>query len=408
VVAHVKVVDGRVSVGDKIIMMSSKSKAEVVEVGIFLPHQSTVHSLSAGEVGYVATGLKNVFESRVGDTITAGKPSELGPLPGYRQIKPMVFAGIYPADGGSYESLRSGLEKLQLNDASLVYEPETSVALGVGFRCGFLGLLHMDIVQERLDREYGLDIIVTSPGVGYRIIRKDGKEVEIDNPSKLPNSRDIDRIMEPWLKLSIIAPSRFIGAVMELVKAKRGIYVKMEYITLVSSGSNAASPANDARVLLEYKMPMGEALMDFYDQLQSSSHGYASLDYSFDGYKPGDLVKLDILINGKPIDALSAIVPKNRVQHEGKALVGHLRNLIPRQLFEVAIQAAVGSRIMVSESVRALRKNVLAKCYGGDVTRKRKLLEKQAEGKKRLKRIGTVEVPQEAFLSLIKMKRDPS
>ncbi|MDP6102100.1 MAG: translation elongation factor 4 [Dehalococcoidia bacterium] len=404
VVAYVRLFDGSIGKGSQLLMMSTGSKGDIIEVGNFLPRLTQAERLYAGEVGYVATGLKNVGECRVGDTITLLERPASEPLPGYEPLKSMVFAGLYPADGDEYLSLRTALEKLQLNDAALSYEPETSAALGFGFRCGFLGLLHMEIVQERLEREYGLNLLITAPSVAYQVITDDGTEVVVDSPAKLPPAHRITEMKEPLLTLSIVAPARFIGTVMELVTARRGEFRRMEYLQGMTSEEQGKA-SSDARVLMEYQAPLSEVLMDFYDQLKSRTQGYASMDYSFHGYQSAPLVKLDLLVNNQPVDALSLILHRDKAHQQGKALVEKLRMLIPRQLFEVPLQAAVGNRIIARETVRALRKNVLAKCYGGDITRKRKLLEKQAEGKRRMKRVGNVEIPQEAFLALLRLER---
>ena len=401
VIALVRLFDGAVRTGQRLLMVGTDTAAEAVEVGCFLPDPQASGLLSTGEVGYIATGLKNVHECRVGDTITLLDHPTPTPLPGFAPHKAMVFAGLYPAEGESYEAMRDALEKLRLNDAALTYEPESSPALGFGYRCGFLGLLHMEIVQERLEREYDLNLIATSPSVGYLVVRTNGQEVQVSNPSGMPPAGEVQEVREPWLEVSIVAPSRHIGGIMELAMAHRGTYKRMEYLSGVAPGAGTSSPAGDPRVLLQYDIPLGEVLADFYNQLKSRTQGYASLDYTFTGYWAGPLVKLDILLNNEPVDALCFIVHREKAYQMGRDLVERLRKLIPRQLFEVAIQAAIGSRVIARESVRALRKDVLAKCYGGDVTRKRKLLEKQAEGKKRLKRVGQVEVPQEAFLALM-------
>ena len=400
VVAYVRVIDGELGSAQKIKMLATGSQADVLEVGVFRPDMSRVSSLSAGEVGYVATGLKSVGEAQVGDTITLAKRGAENPLPGYGAQKPMVFAGLYPADGSEFHELRESLEKLQLNDAALGFEPENSGALGPGFRCGFLGLLHMEIVQERLEREYGLDLVVTAPSVAYRVVMNSGEIIEIDRPTDLPTGGEREKVLEPWLNISVITPSRFVGGMMEVINNRRGIFKRTEYLdTGRLSSSDNSQPSSDPRILLEAQMPMAEVLVDFYDQVKTRSKGYASLDYSFDEYKSAELVRLDVLVNEIAVDALSLITHREAAQAQGRALVVKLRSLIPRQLFDVPIQAAIGSRIIARETVKALRKNVLAKCYGGDVSRKRKLLEKQAEGKKRMKRVGNVEVPQEAFLS---------
>ena len=404
VVAYVRVLDGEVSSRGKIRVMSADKESEILEVGYFQPGPTKSTSLRRGEVGYVATGLKSVGDAPVGDTLTMAVRPASEPLTGYETLKPMVFAGLYPADGEEYLALREALEKLQLNDAALTFTPESSLALGTGFRCGFLGLLHMDIVQERLEREYDVDLLATSPSVAYNILLTDGSEIEIESPAKLPQPQRIEDYREPWLDLSIITPAAYIGPIMELVQTRRGIFNKMEYLQYGNSVVGAGD-GGDARVLLEYEVPLAEVLMDFYDQLKAKTSGYASMDYSLSGYRSGDLVKLDILVAGEPVDALSIMIHRSEAARQGRALVDKLKELIPRQMFEVPIQAAIGNRIIARENIRALRKNVLAKCYGGDVSRKRKLLEKQAEGKKRMKRVGTVEIPQEAFLSILKVER---
>ena len=413
VVAYVRVVDGSVGRNSRLRVMSSGAESDILEIGCFRPSPTRVDSLSAGQVGYIATGLKAVGEAPVGDTITMARGRASEPLSRYTPLKPMVFAGLYPADGEDYSDLRDSLEKLSLNDAALTFEPESSAALGSGFRCGFLGLLHMDVVQERLEREYELTLLATAPSVAYRVVTTDGETREVDNPSFLPPQDRIEEVQEPWVDLTVIAPANYIGVLIELVRGRRGEYVRMEYI---QAGSDAGAgqdngyqelrgSATSSRVLLEFRMPLSEMLIDFYDQLKSKTQGYASMDYSMSGYRADKLVRLDILVNGEPVDALSLIVHRDLAFTTGRELVSRLKELIPRQLFEVPIQAAIGSRIMARETIRALRKNVLAKCYGGDVTRKRKLLEKQAEGKRRMKRVGRVEIPQEAFLSMLKMER---
>ncbi|WP_069805070.1 translation elongation factor 4 [Thermogemmatispora onikobensis] len=394
VIAYVRIVDGSVRVGDRIALMATGSVTEVIEAGYFQPRMVSTQLLSAGEVGYLATGFKNVKDCRVGDTATVPEAlGEIEPLPGYKPAKPMVFAGFYPVDSDDYPLLREALERLQLNDASLSFEPETSAALGFGFRCGFLGLLHMEIIQERLEREYGLRILATAPNVEYYVTKRGGDIVKVDNPSAFPPPGEIEKIEEPWVELSIFSPARYIGPIMELVTARRGVFKEMKYIEA-------------DRVLLTYSMPLAELIVDFHDQLKSRTQGYASLDYSFAGYREADLVKLDILVNGQPVDALSIIVHRSEAYRRGRALVEKLHKLIPRQLFEVPIQAAIGSRVIARETIKALRKDVLAKCYGGDVTRKRKLLEKQKEGKKRMKMVGSVEIPQEAFMAVLSLKED--
>jgi GTP-binding protein LepA len=353
-------------------------------------------SLTTGEVGYVATGLKSVREVGVGDTLTTDDARNVEALAGYRPVKSMVFAGLYPSQANDYTLLREALEKLHLSDAALTYEPESSVALGFGFRCGFLGLFHMEIVQERLEREYDLDLIFTAPSVEYQVTRTDGTELALDNPSELPPPNEIAEIREPWVNISVVVPDKYVGAIMELTTARRGVFKRMEYMD---------SDGEMMRVVIEYRVPLGEIITDFYDQLKSRTQGYASLDYTLAGYEPARLVKLDILVNNQPVDALTLICHPDEAQSKGRELVEKLRSLIPRQLFEVPIQAAIGGRIVARETIRAMRKNVLAKCYGGDVTRKRKLLEKQAEGKKRMRRVGNVEIPQEAFMAVLSLER---
>ena len=404
VVAYVRVRDGEVPSRGRLRVMSTGTESDVLELGYFSPVPRRVDRLSAGEVGYIATGLKSVGDAPVGDTITLAANGAESPLKGYQPLKPMVFAGLYPADGGEYLDLREALEKLRLNDAALSFQPETSVALGSGFRCGFLGLLHMDVVQERLEREYALNLIATSPSVAYRAILTDGTVLEVDNPARLPAAQRIDEIREPWLNLSIVTPADYIGAIMDLVNGRRGEYRRMEYLQHTEAGNGNVSESH-VRVLLEYEIPLSEVLVDFYDQLKARTQGYASMDYSLAEYRSGHLVRLDILVNGEPVDALSAIVHRENAYHQGRDLVSRLKELIPRQMFEVPLQASIGSRVVARETIKALRKNVLAKCYGGDVTRKRKLLEKQAEGKKRMKRVGRVEIPQEAFLGILRTER---
>ena len=407
IVAYIRVVDGELSSGEPMLLMSNGKVSEPPEVGIFTQVLSATKSLESGQVGYVATGLKDVRECRVGETITRARGPAEKPLPGYVALKPMVYAGIYPSQGEEYQSLRTALERLQLNDAALVYEPESSAALGFGFRCGFLGLLHMDIVQERLEREYTLDIVATAPSVAYQVVLTDGTTIQVDAPSKLPQPNEFQEILEPWLSLTVVAPDSYIGGVMELMAARRAEFKRMDYLqgADASNGEDEGTHQRRAsRVVMEYDMPLAELLADFYNQLKSKTQGYASLDYIFSGYRSASLVKLDILLNHQPVDALSAIIHRDKALQYGKALAEKLRNIIPRQLFEVPIQASIGSRIIARETVRALRKDVLAKCYGGDITRKRKLLEKQKEGKRRLKRFGNVEVPQEAFLALLKVE----
>ncbi|NLF13333.1 MAG: elongation factor 4 [Anaerolineaceae bacterium] len=393
VVAYIRVVDGTLGSGDLLLLMSNGLEVDPIEIGVFRPGMQPTQRLEAGEVGYVATGLKTLQECRVGDTITLKENPAGKALPGYRPAKPMVFAGLYPAEGEDYTLLRDALAKLQLNDASIVYEPETSHALGFGFRCGFLGLFHMDIVQERLEREYDLDIVFTSPSVEYQVLKTDGQVLAIDNPADLPQETEIAQVEEPWMQIQIYTPAEYIGPVMDLVVKRRGEMIKMEYL-------------DSSRVLLTYEVPLAEILVDFYDQLKSRTKGYASLDYSLAGYRPGDMVKLDVLVGGQPVDALSIIVHRDQSFYKGQRLVTKMKEAIPRQLFDVAIQAAVGKRVISRANVKALRKDVLAKCYGGDITRKRKLLEKQKKGKKRMKMVGQVEIPQEAFMTVLRLDED--
>ncbi len=392
VIAYVRIVDGELSEGQRIIMMATGSSTEILEAGYFQPRLISAHALTTGEVGYIATGFKNVKDCRVGDTVTIPHaPGQIEALPGYKPAKPMVFAGIYPVEGNEYPLLRDALDRLNLNDASLFYEPETSNALGFGFRCGFLGLLHMEIIQERIEREYNLDILATAPSVEYYVTKRNGEVLRVDNPSDVPDPGEIEKIEEPWMEISIFTPARYIGTIMDLVTTRRGTFSEMKYI-------------ETERVLLTYSIPLAELITDFYDQLKSRTQGYASLDYSFGRYSEADLVKLDILVNSVPVDALSLIIHRDKAYTQGRLLVEKLRRLIPRQLFEVPIQAAIGSHIIARETVKAMRKDVLAKCYGGDVTRKRKLLEKQKEGKKRLKMVGNVEIPQEAFMAILSLE----
>lgn len=389
-ISFVRVVDGIVKPGMRIKMFSTGKVFEVTEVGMFRPNLYPVEELKAGEVGYIAASIKNVKDTRVGDTITdADNPAD-SPLPGYKEVVPMVFCGIYPADGQDYENLKEALEKLQLNDASLVFEPDTSAALGFGFRCGFLGLLHMEIVQERLEREYNLNLVTTAPSVIYKVYKTNGEVLDLDNPTKMPPPTQIDHIEEPIVEATIMVPTEYVGAIMELCQDRRGVYLGMEYL-------------EQTRVLLKYEMPLNEIIYDFFDALKSRTRGYASFDYELKGYKESNLVKLDILINGELVDALSMIVHKDKAYEKARKIVEKLKENIPRHLFEIPIQAAIGSKIIARETVKALRKNVLAKCYGGDVTRKKKLLEKQKEGKKRMRQVGSVEIPQEAFMSILKL-----
>jgi GTP-binding protein LepA len=404
VIAYCRVVDGAIRARRRLRLMSTGLDIDPIEVGVFRPDLQEMPELTTGEVGYVATGLKNVKDCRVGDTLTDDAQPAPAALPGYRPAKPMVFAGLYPQQGNEYPLLRDALEKLQLNDASLVYDPESSVALGFGFRCGFLGLLHMEIVQERLEREYDLALLATAPSVEYQVTKTDLSEIVIDNPAELPPPQEIEEVREPWMDISIVCPDRYIGAVMELVTTNRGEFKRMEYLQH-SILQEDGTKKGEGRVILEYRIPLSEILVDFYDRLKSGTQGYASLDYTFAGYQPAPLVKLDILVNGQPVDALSLITHREKAQAQGRQLVEKLRSLIPRQMFDVPIQAAIGGRIVARETIRAMRKNVLAKCYGGDITRKRKLLEKQAEGKKRMKRVGNVEIPQEAFMAVLRLDK---
>jgi len=391
VVVYIRLAQGTLHQHDIIRLMGSGAEAELLELGFFRPQLVPVPELRAGDVGYVATGLKSVRDAQVGDTVTTVAHTAPHPLPGYQPAKSLVFAGIYPVQGVDYPVLREAMEKLHLNDASFSFEPESSVALGFGFRCGFLGLLHMEIVQERLEREFGQELIASAPSVEYRVVLiNNGGVVSVDNPSKMPNAAEIEEIQEPWVKLSVVAPSNFIGALMELATNRRGTFVGMEYL-------------DPKRVLLTFDLPLGEVIVDFYDQLKSRTQGYASMDYEESGYRAANLVKVDVLVAGDPVDALSVIVHRDRSQAIGRELVHRLRGLIPRQMFEIAIQAAIGSNVIARESVAAMRKNVLAKCYGGDISRKKKLLEKQKEGKQRMKRVGSVEIPQEAFLAVLRM-----
>ena len=401
IIAYVRVQDGQIGKNDRIVVMSTGKTSEITELGIFGPSPTPTDSLATGQVGYIATGFKDVQECSVGDTLTGGAKNAVDPLPGYVELKSMVFAGLYPSDGEDYTNLRSALEKLQLNDASLTMEAENSVALGFGFRCGFLGLMHLEIIQERLEREYDLDLIVTAPSVAYQVLLQDNSIVKIDNPSKLPDVSAINQIQEPILNVTIVTPSKHVGTIMELMHSKRSDFKRMEYIQAVDGSNSTATESEQSRVMMEYVMPLAELLADFHNQLKSRTQGYASLDYTFEGYTAAPLVKVDILVNHMPVEALSCILHRDLAVTQGRAIAEKLRTTIPRQLFEVPIQAAIGARIIARETVRPLRKDVLAKCYGGDITRKRKLLEKQKEGKKRLKSVGRVEIPQEAFLSLL-------
>lgn len=390
VIVYVRVVDGSIKAGSKIKMMATNKVFEVIEVGAFKPRMSSVPSLEVGDVGFVVAGIKNVGDTRVGDTVTeADRPSPEA-LPGYRRINPMVFCGLYPIETTDYNDLREALQKLELNDASLRFEPETSTALGFGFRCGFLGLLHMEIIQERIEREFNIPLITTAPSVIYRITLTSGDVIDIDNPSNYPDPQRIDFVEEPYVKASVIVPNDYVGTIMELCQGKRGEYLNMEYL-------------DTNRVTLTYEIPLSEIVYDFFDMLKSRTKGYASFDYEVSGYKKSNLVKMDILLNAEQVDALSFIVHRDTAYHRGKIICDKLKELIPRQMFEVPIQAAIGQKIVARETVKAMRKNVLAKCYGGDISRKRKLLDKQKEGKKRMKQVGSVEVPQEAFMAVLKI-----
>ena len=390
-ISSVRIMEGAVRVGDRIRMMAGGREFEVTEVGAFLPGAYLpTASLSAGDVGYIAASIKDIADIRVGDTITNASNPAAEPLPGYKKVLPMVYCGIYPADGADYEDLRDALDKLRLNDAALSFEPETSVALGYGFRCGFLGLLHMEIIQERLEREFDLDLVTTAPSVVYRVIKTNGEELTIDNPTNLPPTTEIAWMEEPFVDAQVITPQEYVGAIMELCQDKRGTFRDMKYI-------------EGGRVLLNYDLPLNEVIYDFFDQLKSRTRGYASFDYELKGYVRSDLVKLDMLLNGETCDALSIIVHRDRAYPRGRSIAEKLKEVIPRQLFEIPIQAAIGGKIIARETVKALRKDVLAKCYGGDISRKKKLLEKQKEGKKRMRQVGSVEVPSEAFMAVLKM-----
>jgi GTP-binding protein LepA len=391
VVAFVRVVDGVFKTGNGLRAMAQKTEFDAEELGFMSPTMRPVKELTAGEVGYVITGLKDVSRLRVGDTLTSRSQPATEPLPGYKDVKPMVFAGLFPTDSDQYPELRDALEKLKLNDASLFYEPETSQALGFGFRCGFLGLLHMEIVRERLEREFDLDLIVTAPNVAYLVTTKAGEQVEVHNPSEMP--REVEEVEEPYVRASIIVPKDYVGPVMELSNERRGRFDHMEYLT-------------EGRVMLLYDLPLGEIVLDYYDQLKSRTRGYASFDYDFAGFKPGKLERVDVLIAGEPVDALSLVIHRDAAYGRGRALVERLQKEIPRQFFDVPIQAAIGSRVIARETVKAKRKDVLAKCYGGDISRKRKLLEQQKKGKKRMKQVGSVEVPQEAFLAVLNLDQE--
>ncbi|KON70125.1 translation elongation factor 4 [Peribacillus butanolivorans] len=390
VVAYIRVVEGSIKVGDKIKMMSTGKEFDVTELGVFNPKTQLLDELNVGDVGFLTAAIKNVGDTTVGDTITSAVNSATEPLPGYRKMNPMVYCGLYPIDASKFNDLRDALEKLELNDSALQFEAESSQALGFGFRCGFLGLLHMEIIQERIEREFKIDLITTAPSVIYDVVQTDGTVLKVDNPSNMPDAQKIERVEEPYVKATMMAPTEFVGAIMEICQNKRGNFIDMEYI-------------DETRVSIHYEIPLSEIVYDFFDQLKSNTRGYASFDYELIGYKPSKLVKMDILLNAETVDALSFIVHKDFAYERGKVIVEKLKKLIPRQQFEVPIQAAIGQKIVARSSISAMRKNVLAKCYGGDISRKRKLLEKQKEGKKRMKQVGSVEVPQEAFMAVLKM-----
>ncbi len=390
VIVYVRVIDGSIRTGSKIKFMATDAVAEVIEVGAFMPNMTSVPELNVGDVGFIVAGIKNVKDTRVGDTVTEVKNSAVEALPGYRRINPMVYCGLYPIDNTEYDDLREALGKLELNDASLRYEPESSTALGFGFRCGFLGLLHMEIIQERIEREFNIPLITTAPSVIYRVTQTNGVTLDIDNPANYPEQGKIEFVEEPYVNAKIIVPNDYVGVIMELCQSKRGDFINMEYL-------------DTNRVTLTYDMPLSEIVYDFFDQLKSNTRGYASFDYELSGYKRSNLSKMDVLLNNEKVDALSSIVHRDRAYGRGKILCEKLKEIIPRQMFEVPIQAAIGQKIIARESVKAMRKNVLAKCYGGDISRKRKLLDKQKEGKKRMKQVGSVEVPQEAFMAVLKI-----
>ena len=390
VVCYVRIIDGKVKPGTKVKLMATNKVYDITEVGVFTPKLMPINGLSAGDVGYITASIKNVADARVGDTVTEADRPTAEALPGYKKAVPMVYSGIYPVDGAKYDELKEALEKLQINDAALDFEPETSIALGFGFRCGFLGLLHMEIIQERIEREFNLDIITTAPSVVYKVTKTNGETIELTNPTNLPEPTEIDYMEEPIVKASIIAPTEYVGAIMDLCQERRGVYIDMEYL-------------ETTRVSINYEIPLNEIVYDFFDTLKSRTRGYASFDYEFKGYTTTELVKLDILLNGDVVDALSMIVPKERAYHKGRGIAEKLKEIIPRQMFEVPIQAAIGSKVIARETVKAMRKDVLAKCYGGDISRKKKLLEKQKEGKKRMRQVESVEVPQEAFMAVLKV-----
>jgi GTP-binding protein LepA len=393
VVAYVRAVDGILHKGETVRLMATDRQVEPLEIGFFHPRMTPADSLELGEVGYIATGLKTIRDVHVGDTVTLAEALIARPLPGYQPVKPMVFAGLYPTEGEDYSLLKDALEKLQLNDASLIYEPETSQALGFGFRAGFLGLFHMEIIQERLEREYDLDLLATAPSVAYQVKTRGGETIIIDSPAQLPDESVIESVAEPWMRISVFTPAEYIGQVMDITQKRRAEFDHMEYL-------------DELRVRMEYRIPLSEMIVDFYDQLKSATRGYASLDYQFDEYREGDLVKLEVLVNDQPVDALSIIVHRDKSYYRGQRLVSKLKEVIPRQLFLVPIQAAVGKRVISRANVKPLRKDVLAKCYGGDITRKRKLLEKQKKGKKRMKMVGSVEIPQEAFMTVLRLDEE--
>ncbi len=394
VIAYIRLMDGQLKKSEMLRLLATERNLEPIELGIFRPGMQAITQLNTGEVGYIATGLKTIRQVRVGDTVTAAKTAaQVKSLPGYKPIKPMVFAGFFPVEADDYELLKDALEKLQLNDSSLVYQPESSQALGFGFRVGFLGLFHMEIIQERLEREYDLDLLATSPSVQYQIVKTNGETIIIDNPADMPEPSYIDSVAEPWMYISIFTPADYIGPIMEITTRRRGEFIKMEYL-------------DATRVLMEYHLPLSEMIVDYYDQLKSATKGYASLDYKLDGYRISDLVKMDVLVNTEPVDALSIIVHRDQSYPRGQKLVSKLKEVIPRQQFMVPIQAAIGKKVISRANVKALRKDVLAKCYGGDITRKRKLLEKQKKGKRRMKMVGSVEIPQEAFMSVLSLNED--
>ena len=393
IIVLIRVMDGVIKKGDKVQFMATGKEYEIIEIGKFLPQATQMEELGPGEVGFISASIKDVHEVKIGDTVTHAKNPTLDPFPGFKNVKPVVFCGLYPIDPNQYQDLRDAIEKLILNDSAITFEPESSAALGFGFRCGFLGLLHMEIVQERLEREFNLNLISTAPTVIYRIYKTDGTCVEVDNPAELPDPNNYTKIEEPFISATLILPSEYVGAVIQLLQQRRGWQTNMKFLS-------------QSRVILEYMLPLMEVVMDFYDKLKSCSRGYASFDYEFAEYRESKLVKLDILINKEPVDALSIIVHRDQAEYKGRELVEKMKEVIPRQMFEVAIQAAIGNKVIARSTVKAFRKDVIAKCYGGDITRKRKLLEKQKEGKKRMKQIGSVELPQEAFLAVLRIGED--